>query len=75
MRWNSAMTFFHKRFDPRLQTRVAGKAGKIRDEYMHRMYTGVTVNSSHLASSIILELLTAVTPTASPSLRNCVHPC
>ncbi len=37
--------------------RMRDKAGKIRDEYMHRMYTGVTVNLSHLASSIILTLV------------------
>ena len=37
--------------------RMGGKARKIRDEYMHRMYTGVTVHLSHLASSIILTLV------------------
>lgn len=37
--------------------RMRDKAGKIRDEYMHRMYTGVTVNLSHLASSIMLTLV------------------
>ena len=37
--------------------RMRDKVGKIRDEYMHRMYTGVTVNLSHLASSIILTLV------------------
>ena len=40
-----------------LARRMRDKAGKIRDEYMHRMYTGVTVNLSHLASSIILALV------------------
>ncbi|NIW86840.1 MAG: alpha/beta fold hydrolase [Gammaproteobacteria bacterium] len=30
---------------------------RIRDRYMHRMYEGVTVNLSHIASSIILRLL------------------
>lgn len=30
---------------------------RIRDEYMHRMYEGVSVNLSHLASSIILALM------------------
>ena len=37
--------------------RMRDKAGKLRDEYMHRMYTGVTVNLSHLASSIMLTLV------------------
>ena len=37
--------------------RMRDKAGRIRDEYMHRMYTGVTVNLSHLASSVILTLV------------------
>jgi esterase/lipase len=37
--------------------RMRDKVGQIRDEYMHRMYTGVTVNLSHLASSIILSLV------------------
>ena len=37
--------------------RMRDKAGQIRDEYMHRMYTGVTVNLSHLASSIMLTLV------------------
>jgi esterase/lipase len=32
-------------------------AEKIRDEYMHSMYSNVTVNLSHLASSIILRVL------------------
>ena len=40
-----------------LARRIRDKAGKIRDEYMHRMYTDVTVNLSHLASSIILALV------------------
>lgn len=30
---------------------------RVRDEYMHRMYTGVTVNLSHLASRVILANL------------------
>ena len=33
---------------------IRRKALKIRDEYMHRMYSDVTVNLSHLASHIIL---------------------
>jgi esterase/lipase len=37
--------------------RMRDKVEKVRDEYMHRMYTGVTVNLSHLASSIILMLV------------------
>ncbi len=30
---------------------------KVRDEYMHRMYSNVTVNLSHLASRLVLELV------------------
>ncbi len=33
------------------------KSLRIRDLYMHRMYAGVTVNLSHLASRLILRLL------------------
>ena len=40
--------------------RMRDRVGKVRDEYMHRMYTGVTVNLSHLASSIILALVDKV---------------
>jgi hypothetical protein len=29
----------------------------LRDEYMHRMYSNVTVNLSHLASHLVLELV------------------
>jgi esterase/lipase len=32
-------------------------AERIRDDYMRRMYAGVTVNLSHLASSLMLQLL------------------
>jgi esterase/lipase len=32
-------------------------AVRIRDDYMHRMYSGVTVNLSHLASSLMVQLL------------------
>ena len=46
-RWNSRL----------IAQRMRGKARKIRDEYMHRMYTGVTVHLSHLASRIILTLV------------------
>lgn len=35
--------------------RTRRKALQIRDEYMHRMYTGVTVNLGHLASRLILR--------------------
>ncbi|MDX1432823.1 MAG: alpha/beta hydrolase [Gammaproteobacteria bacterium] len=31
----------------------------LRDDYMHRMYLGVTVNLSHLASRLVLELVEA----------------
>ena len=37
--------------------RMRRRALQIRDESMHRMYTGVTVNLSHLASRIILTFL------------------
>lgn len=37
-----------------LTKRIRSNAEKIRDEYMHRMYTCVTVNLSHLASTIIM---------------------
>lgn len=30
---------------------------RLRDDYMHRMYLGVTVNLSHLASRVVLELI------------------
>ena len=40
-----------------LARRMQRKAGQIRDEYMHRMYTSVTVNLSHLASCLILTLV------------------
>ena len=36
---------------------IQGKARRIRDEYMHRMYSDVTVNLSHLASQLILRLV------------------
>ncbi|MEE9569900.1 MAG: alpha/beta hydrolase, partial [Candidatus Binatia bacterium] len=37
--------------------RIKRKALRIRDKYMHRMYTGVSVNLSHLASQIILTFI------------------
>ena len=37
--------------------RIRRKALRIRDEYMHRMYNGVTVNLSHLASQIIMTFI------------------
>ena len=36
---------------------VRRQAQRIRDDYMRRMYDGVTVNLSHLASTLILELV------------------
>ena len=46
------------RWDARLMTRIIrAHAEQIRDEYMHGMYKGVTVNLSHLASSLILRLV------------------
>ena len=35
------------------------ETSRIRDEYMHRMYTTVSVNLSHLASSLVLALVDA----------------
>ncbi len=40
-----------------LAKRLARCALKLRDQYMHEMYTEVTVNLSHLASKLIYELL------------------
>ncbi len=37
-----------------VEQRMRRNALQIRDEYMHRMYTGVTVNLSHLASHLML---------------------
>lgn len=37
--------------------RMRRKALQIRDEYMHRMYTAVTVNLGHLASRLILTFV------------------
>lgn len=37
--------------------RVRRKAMQVRDKYMHRMYTGVTVNLGHLASRLILTFM------------------
>lgn len=37
-----------------LRKHIKANAEKIRDEYMHQMYTCVTVHLSHLASSIIM---------------------
>jgi esterase/lipase len=42
---------------PLVARRVRHKALQIRDEYMHQMYTGVTVNLGHLASRLILSLV------------------
>lgn len=40
-----------------LAKRLARRALRLRDQYMHQMYTEVTVNLSHLASKIIYELM------------------
>ncbi len=46
------------RWDRRLLARrLRRNAMRLRDEYMHRMYMGVTVNLSHLASSLVLGLI------------------
>jgi len=42
---------------PLVAWRMRHKAQQIRDEYMHRMYTGVTVNLGHLASRLILTFV------------------
>ena len=45
-------------WDGRLFSRTVRRhAERIRDDYMHRMYTGVTVNLSHLASTLIGRLV------------------
>ena len=56
--WLFELTRGEGRWAARLVTwRMRRKAMQIRDEYMHRMYTGVTVNLGHLASRIILALV------------------
>jgi len=46
------------RWDRRLLARrLRTNAMRLRDDYMHRMYMGVTVNLSHLASSLVLGLV------------------
>ncbi len=40
-----------------LARRLRRNAMRLRDDYMHRMYMGVTVNLSHLASSLVLGLV------------------
>jgi esterase/lipase len=46
------------RWDRRLLARrLRRNAMHLRDDYMHRMYMGVTVNLSHLASSLVLGLV------------------
>jgi esterase/lipase len=46
------------RWDRRLLARsLRRNAMRLRDDYMHRMYLGVTVNLSHLASSLALGLV------------------
>ncbi|MDX1432895.1 MAG: alpha/beta fold hydrolase [Gammaproteobacteria bacterium] len=46
------------RWDRRLLARrLRSNAMRLRDDYMHRMYMGVTVNLSHLASSLVLALV------------------
>lgn len=40
-----------------LAKRLRRNAMRVRDDYMHRMYMGVTVNLSHLASSLVLGLI------------------
>ena len=40
-----------------LSLRLRRNAMRLRDDYMHRMYMGVTVNLSHLASSLVLGLV------------------
>ena len=42
-----------------LARRLRRKAQQIRDDYMHRMYTEVTLNLSHLASRLILSMVEA----------------
>ena len=50
----------HARWDERLLARQLRRdALRVRDDYMHRMYMGVTVNLSHLASQIIVQSVDA----------------
>lgn len=45
-------------WDRRLFARFLRRnAMRLRDDYMHRMYMGVTINLSHLASSLVLGLV------------------
>ncbi len=45
-------------FNTRLLTRAMNRRAElIRDEFMHRIYQGVTVNLSHLAASVIMSLV------------------
>ncbi len=45
-------------WDARLLSRSMRRhVAELRDEYMHRMYCNVTVNLSHLASHLVLELV------------------
>ena len=40
-----------------LEWRLGRHAGRMRDRYMHRIYTGVTVHLSHLASLLVMTLV------------------
>ena len=51
---NPAMGTWDRRL---LARRLRRNAMRLRDDYMHRMYMGVTVNLSHLASSLVLGLV------------------
>ena len=40
-----------------LEWKLGRRAGRMRDRYMHRIYTGVTVHLSHLASLLVMTLV------------------
>lgn len=46
-----------KWYNQLLRSRMRSKAKSVRNEYMHKMYGAVTVNMSHLASSVIMQCL------------------
>lgn len=49
-----------RRWDRRILSALMQRAvGRLRDRYMHSIYLGVTINLSHLASQLIMQLLAA----------------
>ncbi len=59
-----------------LSRRLRRKSMAVRDSYMHEMYLNVTVNTSHLASSVIFQLLEeATTRIAMPAFHQILYAC